>query len=389
MQQQRKKRVAMLGSTGSVGSSALALVRSMPERFRIVALSAGSRWKELARQIEEFKPEAAALANVRHKAELERAVGGAGVELLFGQEGLCELVRRDDVDVVLSAIAGWAGFSSAVEALKCGHLLALANKESLVVGGGMLLRLAKSGGGMILPVDSEHSAIMQALRSGRRQEVARVVITASGGPFWNLPAERLAEVTPEQALSHPTWSMGKKITIDSATLMNKALEVIEARWLFELEPDRIDVLIHPQSIIHAMVEFLDGSVVAQLGVPDMKLPIQFALLYPERVEGPVRRLDLAQVGRLEMFEPDHDRFPALKLGYEVARRGGTSGAALNAANEVAVRSFLEGRIRFTDIVPLVRDVLEGHEFIGEPDVAQLVETDRRAREETLKCLRRL
>jgi 1-deoxy-D-xylulose-5-phosphate reductoisomerase len=307
------------------------------------------------------------------------------VELAFGPEGVCELAALEDADVVVGAIMGWAGFAPAVRALERGRVLALANKEALVVGGEILRGVAQRSGGIILPVDSEQSAVLQAMRSGRREEVARVVITASGGPFRGMSKDRLERVTPEQALQHPTWRMGRKITIDSATMMNKALEIVETRWLFDVDPDRIQTVIHPQSIVHSLVEFVDGSVVAQLGVPDMKLPIQFALTYPDRVPGPVERLDLARIGSLELMEADPEEFPALTLGYEVARKGGTSGAVLNAANEVAVESFLQGKIKFTDIVPLVATVLRRHTVREHPDAADLERADRWARQEALQC----
>ncbi len=380
-----KKTVVVLGSTGSVGRSTLAVIRSMPERLEVLALGAGSQWQQLARQIEEFKPGAAALADARHRSSFERAVGETDVKLFFGPEGICELAALPEADVVMSAVSGWAGFPAAVAALKRGGVLALANKEALVVGGEILLALARSHGGTILPVDSEHSAIMQAMRGGRPEEIARVIITASGGPFRGMPNEELERVTPEQALRHPTWRMGRKVTIDSATLMNKAMEIVEARWLFGLKPDRIEVLIHPQSVIHSLVEFVDGSVLAQLGVPDMRLPIQFALTYPERVDGQVQRLDLAQVGRLELFKADTEEFPALALGYEVARAGGTSGAVLNAANEFAVEAFLKGKLAFTQIVPLVEEVLGRHQVVEGPGMEELTQADKWARQEAQRC----
>lgn len=386
MAENRRKRIVVLGSTGSIGESTLDVVRALPEHLEVVALGAGANWKQLARQVKEFRPAAAALADARYKSRFEDALGDrAGVQLFYGAEGICELAGWPEADVVVSAVSGWAGFPAAVAALKSGHVLALANKESLVVGGQLLLELTGSCGGTILPVDSEHCAIMQAMRCGTKEEVARVIITASGGPFLGVPKDELADVTPEQALHHPTWRMGRKVTLDCATLMNKALEIIETRWLFGLDPERIEVLIHPQSIIHSLVEFVDGAVIAQLGMPDMKLPIQFVLTYPDRVGGPVERLRLGQIGKLELFEPDLEELPALRLGYEVARTGGTSGAVLNAANEFAVESFLRGEIRFTDIVPLVEEVLRRHQVRENPDVAQIQQADRWAREEARLC----
>jgi 1-deoxy-D-xylulose-5-phosphate reductoisomerase len=382
----RRKRVVVLGSTGSIGESTLDVVRALPERLEVVALGAGANWRRLARQVEEFRPAATALADASCRSAFEDQLGDKnGMHLSYGPDGICELAGWPEADVVVSAVTGWAGFPAAVEALKSGHVLGLANKESLVVGGQILLELAGSCGGTILPVDSEHSAIMQAMRCGRREEVTRVIITASGGPFRGVPNDELADVTPEQALRHPTWRMGRKVILDCATLMNKALEIIETRWLFGLEPEKIEVLIHPQSIIHSLVEFVDGAVMAQLGVPDMKLPIQFVLMYPDRVAGPVERLRLGDVGKLELLEPDLEELPALRLGYEVARAGGTSGAVLNAANEFAVESFLRGEIRFTDIVPLVEEVLHRHQVRQDPDVAQIQQADQWAREEARLC----
>jgi len=381
----RKKRIVILGSTGSIGENALAVVRSLSDRFEVVGLCAGGRWRRLAEQAREFRPTAVALADEACRGELKLALGGMPVDAHFGPQGAAALAGMDGVDVVVSAISGWAGFPSAVAALERGRVLALANKEALVVGGPVLIELARRCAGTILPVDSEHSAILQAMRSGSRSEVARVIITASGGAFRDWDRAKLHDVTPEQALNHPTWEMGRKITIDSATLMNKALEIVEARWLFDLEPDRIQVIIHPQSIVHSFVEFVDGSVIAQLGVADMKLPIQFALTYPDRLVGPAPRLDLTSIGRLEFRPADLDRYPALKLGFQVARRGGTSGAVLNAANETAVDAFLNRRIRFTRVVAIVEEVLGRHSVVDEPDPHELTLADEWAREEARKC----
>jgi len=382
------KRIVVLGSTGSIGVNTLTVARSMPARLEVTALSANAQWEELARQIREFRPVAAAIADPEQLAPLKDAVGGLDVELLPGPDGVSELAGREDADIVVNAVTGWAGFAPTIRALEAGHVLALANKESLVVGGEIVMDLVARCGGTLLPVDSEQSAVLQAMRSGRAEEVARVIITASGGPFRGASKEVLRDVTPQQALQHPTWRMGSKITIDSATMMNKALEIIETHWLFDLEPDRIAVLIHPQSIVHGMVEFVDGSLVAQLGAPDMKLPIQLALTYPDRVAGPAQRLDLASAGNLELLAADPEEFPALALGYEVVRRGGASGAALNAANEAAVDLFLQGAIRFTDIVPLVAAALERfaprqpHRRL---DVADLERADCWARQEVVAC----
>ena len=303
------------------------------------------------------------------------------VGLLEGADAVQQLVSASEVDVVVAAIVGSAGLEGAWAALEAGKTLALANKETMVVAGPLVGRLAEQRGARILPVDSEHSAIFQALQSGRSEEVRRVILTASGGPFREFTGDQLSQVTVEQALAHPTWDMGPKITIDSATMMNKALEIVEARWLFDLQPDQIDVVVHPQSIVHSLVEFVDGSVLAQLSPPDMRLPIQYALTYPERWPCPAPQLDFASTLDLQFLPPDLDRFPALELGFEVARRGGTTGAVLNAANEAAVAGFLQGQLGFTDIVPACRSVLDHHEFDPHPTLTELMRLDAWAREE--------
>jgi 1-deoxy-D-xylulose-5-phosphate reductoisomerase len=307
-----------------------------------------------------------------------------GTELLLGASGLVQVARAAEVDVVLAAIVGSAGLPSTWAALEAKKTVALANKETLVMAGGLVTRLAAESGGRILPVDSEHSAIFQALRSGTHEEIERVVLTASGGPFRELSPEELKQVAVDDALAHPTWNMGQKITIDSATMMNKALEIIECRWLFDLKAEQIDVVIHPQSIVHSFVEFTDGSVVAQLGLPDMKLPIQYALEFPERRRGIAERLDWQAKWRLDFEPADAERFPAIGLGYECARSGGTTGAVLNAANEAAVKAFLNGELHFTEIVPACQSVLEAHEFESDPSLERLEELDRWARQEVTR-----
>jgi 1-deoxy-D-xylulose-5-phosphate reductoisomerase len=303
------------------------------------------------------------------------------VELLVGPDAVAKVAAEPEVDVVLSAIVGSAGLRGTWAALEAGKTLALANKESLVVAGPLVTALARENHAQILPVDSEHSAVFQALLAGRREEVRRVVLTASGGPFRKYTKQQLAEVTVAEALDHPTWDMGPKITIDSATLINKALEIIEARWLFDLEAEQIGVVIHPQSIVHSLVEYVDGSVIAQLSPPDMKLPIQYALHWPERRPGVAQKLDWSRALQLEFERPDFERFEALDLGLEVARVGGTAGAVLNAANEAAVSSFLNGEIGFDEIVPTCRHVLDSHDFDPNPTLDELLALDRWAREE--------
>ncbi|MDR4506171.1 MAG: 1-deoxy-D-xylulose-5-phosphate reductoisomerase [Candidatus Scalindua sp.] len=380
------KNVIILGSTGSVGTSALEVIRNLRHQFKVVGLSANSRWDILAEQINEFKPRSVSLVEEKWLGDLQKKVSEKSVHIRKGKESVCEIISQEDADIVISAIVGAAGLPAAIEVIRTGKTLALANKEALVMAGNLIMSMAKEKGVQILPVDSEHSAIFQALMAGKPNEVKRVIITASGGPFCNYPKENLSEVTLEEALKHPTWKMGQKITIDSATLMNKALEIIEAKWLFDLETTQIDVIIHPESIIHSLVEFCDGSVIAQMGLPSMKVPIQFALTYPHRENGNVENLDLAKLANLTFLKPDMDKFPALKLGYEAAEKGGTSGVTLNAANEIAVQAFLDRKIKFTDIATLVDKVMQKHTFIQDPDMKDIMLADDYARKETKKCL---
>ena len=380
------KNVVILGSTGSIGKNALDVIRNLRHKYKVVGLSANSRWELLAKQVEEFKPKSVSLADGRWIKELKNKLPQNSVQILTGTESVKEMVSKGDVDIVISAIVGAAGLPAAIEVIKNGKTLALANKEALVMAGGLIVSMAKKKGVNILPVDSEHSAIFQALRAGHPNEVKKVIITASGGPFRDYPKEKLSEVTKEEALNHPTWQMGQKITIDSATLMNKALEIIEAKWLFNLDSTQIDVIIHPESIVHSLVEFCDGSVIAQMGLPDMKVPIQYALTYPYRENGNVESLDLAKLGSLNFRKPDMDKFPALRLGYEVVEKGGTMGATLNAANEIAVQAFLERKIKFTDITKTVEHVMKKHNYIKDPDFEDIMHADEYARKETKKCI---
>lgn len=373
--------VAVLGSTGSIGRSTLDVVEASEGRMRIVAISAHRSVGLLAEQAGRVRPRWIVASDVEAARNRRWSDLPEGCELLLGEPGLDTVVSSPEVDVVVAAIVGSAGLKSTWAALQAGKRVALANKETLVMAGPLVTRLAAERGGQIIPVDSEHSAVFQALKAGRRQDVKRVILTASGGPFRNHTSQQLQNVTVDDALNHPTWRMGPKITVDSATMMNKALEIIEARWLFDLSPDQIDVVVHPQSIVHSLVEFVDGSVVAQMSPPDMKLPIQYAITYPERTPGAAAGLDLSQSLQLDFEPPDHDRFPALNLGLEVAREGGTAGAVLNAANEAAVASFLAGDLAFNEIVPACRGVLEQHHFESQPTLERLFELDRWAREE--------
>jgi 1-deoxy-D-xylulose-5-phosphate reductoisomerase len=380
--QPHPEKVVILGSTGSVGRSALGVLEhDGGSTLRAFGLSAHSRWEDLVAQARAFRPRFVAITDPEAAARVDGRLRGTGTELLTGLDGIVRMVQDPETDRVLTAIVGAAGLRGTWAALEAGKTIALANKETLVVAGPLVTDLARRRGATILPVDSEHSAIFQAMRSGARAEVRRVILTSSGGPFRGRSARELAGVTREQALDHPTWRMGPKITIDSATLMNKALEVIEARWLFDLRPEQIEVVIHPESVVHSMVEFVDGSVVAQLSPPDMRLPIQYALTYPDRRDGPSPRLDLSRAMSLRFEPPDRETFPALDLGFEVMRRGGTAGAALNAANEAAVARFLDGSIGFLDIPRACRAALEHHPFDPRPTLDDLWRVDAWARQE--------
>jgi 1-deoxy-D-xylulose-5-phosphate reductoisomerase len=353
------KRITLLGATGSIGLRTLDLVSSFPEEFSVVGLAArGSNVERLADMCQKYQPRAVALLEADSRDRLARLLSPPRPELLAGAEGLEALARDVDADIVVSALVGGAGLLPTMAAILAGRTLALANKETLVMAGALMTAAARARGVKLLPVDSEHSAVFQCLHGHSRADVHRILLTASGGPFRETPKARLATVTVEDALQHPTWKMGAKITIDSATLMNKGLEIIEARWLFDLAPDQVQVVVHPQSIIHSMVEYIDGSVIAQLGVADMGVPILYALTYPERRPTPAARLDLVRVGQLTFHEPDQDKFPCLRLARAALEVGGAAPVILNAANEVAVAAFLDRRVRFTEISELIEQALE-------------------------------
>lgn len=381
------KNVIILGSTGSIGTNTLEVISDLSDQYRVVGLAANTQWELLAEQIGRFQPSWASLADEDSYGNLKNRLGAqSGAQILHGIESLAATSLFNEVDIVVSAIMGAAGLHTAIEALKGRKRLAIANKEVLVMAGEIVMPLARETGAQIVPIDSEHSAILQSLRAGSEPEISKIILTASGGPFYNMPEDELAAVTPGQALKHPTWEMGQKITIDSATLMNKALEIIEAKWLFGLDVSQIDVVVHPQSIIHSMVEFCDGSVIAQMGLPDMRTPIQFAITYPERRPVNVEKLDLTKLSCLEFSSPDTEKFGALKLGYEAARVGGTMGSVLNAANEVAVDAFLNNQISFTDITKLVKTTMDNHLVINNPCLDSVIEADGWARQEVNKCL---
>ena len=382
---QPRNRIAVLGSTGSIGTSCLDVIAANGERLELVGLTAHRRSDLLAEQCRKFKPRWAVLSDESRRAEISLEQWPRETELLVGPDGIERLAAHPDVDTVVCGIVGAAGLRGAWAAVESGKRVAIANKETLVVAGPLVMQLAAKTGAELIPVDSEHSAIFQCLQAGRRSDVKRIILTASGGPFRGWSKSRLeTEVTIERALAHPTWQMGPKITVDSATMMNKALEIIEARWLFGLDADQISVVVHPQSIVHSLVEFVDGSVVAQLSPPDMKLPIQYALTYPERWPGISPTMDWSASHQFDFFAPDFDAFPALQLGFEVARRGGSSGAVLNAANEVAVQRFLEGSLKFTDIPRACREILNAHNDDPSPTLSELLRQDARAREEMLR-----
>ncbi len=376
------RRIALLGSTGSVGEQTLAIAAGFPDRYRVVALAAGRQLGKLAEQVRRFRPELVAVADAEGARELKAKLGPDAPRIAFGPQGLLE-VAAHPAELVVSALVGAVGLEPTLAAIRAGRDVALANKEVLVMAGALVLREVRARGTSLLPVDSEHSAIFQALAGQRREDVARLVLTASGGPFRTWSEAQIARASVEQALRHPNWDMGPKITIDSATLMNKGLEVIEARWLFDVPPARVDVLVHPQSIVHSLVEFVDGSVLAQLGLPDMRVPIAVALAHPERLPLDLPRLDLAAIGELSFEVPDRKRFPCLDLAYAALRASEAAPAVLNAANEVAVAAFLAGRIRFPAIAAANAAVLEAHaaEVGGARlrDLADVREADRRAR----------
>ena len=375
------KRVALLGATGSVGTAAVDVVRRHPDRFRIVAMAAGERGDALLGLGRGVGAETLVLMSEEAADSLRPNLRAGDPDLRTGSSALLEIVCDPRIDIVLQATSGAAGLEATLAAVRAGKHVALANKESLVVAGPLVMREARRFGAEIVPVDSEHSAIFQCLRAGSRDEVRRVILTASGGPFRGRHASTLSAITPAEALDHPTWTMGKRITIDSATLMNKALEVIEARWLFDLEPDQIDVVVHPQSVVHSMVEFVDGSVVAQMGAPDMRIPIAFALGWPDRLPASQPRFSWRDYQNLTFEAPDTETFPALRLGFEAATRGGTAGAALNAADEVAVSRFLAGDLSFPGIAALCEQTLADHSFSADPTLDDLVAVDRWARDE--------
>jgi 1-deoxy-D-xylulose-5-phosphate reductoisomerase len=375
------KKIAILGSTGSIGKNALRVVDSLGPEYKIASLSAHSSVELLAEQARLYKPEFVAITNPDYTGQLSELLGDLDIEILSGPDGLIKIVEFPQVDIVLTAVVGAAGLHAVLAAGRKGKRLAIANKEPLVIAGELLRKETTNSGGVILPVDSEHSAVFQAMQSGSKEQVNKIILTASGGPFRQADPDDLRDVTLEQALAHPVWDMGPKITIDSATMMNKAFEIIEARWLFDMPVEKIEVLIHPESIIHSIVEFVDGSMIAQLGQPDMCLPIQYALTYPQRVTGIAKALRLEDIGTLNFEKPNLKTFRALTLGYEVARTGGTAPVVFNAANEAAVEEFLAGRIKFVNIVEIIENCLNRHNVKTATCIEDVLEADAWARRE--------
>ena len=380
------KKLSILGATGSIGVSTLEIVAAHPERFQVVALTAGNNMDLLKRQVALFSPQVVSVMSEKLARELANSLPSPKPEILWGVPGMIAAATAADAEMVVAAIVGAAGLVPTAAAIRAGKDIALANKETLVTAGGLIMKMVQENRVKLYPVDSEHSAVFQSLEGHRREDVKRIILTASGGPFLTMPLHQLSKVSVTDALNHPNWSMGQKISIDSATMVNKGLEVIEARWLFNVPGDRISVNIHPQSIIHSMVEYIDGCVMAQLGVPDMKAPIAYALTYPERTVSGVKPLDLTKLSGLTFFKPDHLRFPALQLAYRAMKDGESMPAVLNAANEIAVEAFLIGRIGFTDIPIAIERTMDVHQPHSLGTIEEVLSVDRWARKKTRELL---
>jgi len=378
------KMISLLGSTGSIGVNALDVVRRNPDRFAVAAMTAGSNVELFAQQVKEFKPSLISVFNSSKLEELKELLKGEDVEILTGEEGTVNVATHSDISLVVSAIVGSAGLAPSMAAIKSGKDLAIANKETLVVAGELVLREAK-GKVNIIPIDSEHSAILQALNGEKQERIKKIILTGSGGPFRTFSREQMENVTVKEALNHPNWSMGAKITIDSATMMNKGLEWIEAKWLFGLDTC-VEIIVHPQSIIHSMIEFVDTSIMAQLGMPDMRVPIAYALTYPDRIECDFPSLDLAEMKQLTFEEPDYEKFPCIKLAQEALETGQTMPAVLNAANEVAVQAFLDEAIPFKDIAETIRTTMHNHKCHAIDSLEDVQIADQWAREEAKKLI---
>lgn len=383
------KRVSIIGSTGSVGRQSLDVIRRNEDRFSVAALAAGENMELLLEQATEFKPGMVALRNTEKAAMLKRDLAGLNIEVYGGEEGILRCAADNEADMLVNAMVGISGFLPTLRAIRSGKDIALANKETLVAGGSLVKEEAKRYGIRIVPVDSEHSAIFQCIGNTPLEQVKRIILTASGGPFFGKTSADLQMVTIGDALNHPNWKMGRKITVDSATLMNKGLEVIEARWLFDVQADNIDVVVHPQSIVHSMVEFVDGAVLAQLGTPDMRIPIQYALTYPERRKSEFPVYDPVSAGKLEFFSPDTRTFPCLELAYRALEEGGTMPAVLNGANEAAVASFLQGYLQFASIPEVIQRVMEKHDTALKYDMEEILYWDEWSRKEAKRIIERI
>jgi 1-deoxy-D-xylulose-5-phosphate reductoisomerase len=379
------KKISLLGSTGSIGVNTLDVVERYPEKFQVCALSTGSNVELFATQIRKFKPALAALYDSTKVDVLKELVGDLDVEIVSGQEGTVSIASFPDADIVVSGVVGSAGLLPALAAIKAGKNLALANKETLVIAGELVLKEAARNNTQIIPIDSEHSAIFQALNGEKIERIKKIILTASGGPFRNFTLKQMESVTVKDALNHPNWSMGAKITIDSSTMMNKGLEYIEAKWLFGPEIP-VEIIVHAQSIIHSMIEFVDTSIIAQMGIPDMRVPIAYALTYPDRYESDLPSLDLSSIGNLTFEAPDFDRFPCLKLAMDAIEMGQTMPAVLNAANEIAVRAFLDRLITYKDISEIIRMVMYNHRPVPLQEMQDVLDADLWAREETTKFI---
>lgn len=382
-----KKQIAILGSTGSIGTQALQVIEEHPDLYEAYVLTANNKVELLIQQARKFMPEAVVIANPQKYAELKEALKDLPIKVYAGEDALCQVIEAGPIDMVLTAMVGYAGLRPTMNAIKAGKVIALANKETLVVAGDLINKMANKYNTVILPVDSEHSAVFQCLSGEYNNKVEKVILTASGGPFRHFTMEQLATVTKEQALKHPNWKMGAKITIDSASMMNKGFEVIEAKWLFDVRPEQIEVVVHPQSVIHSMVQFEDGAVMAQLGMPDMRLPIQYAFSYPKRIHSSFERLDFTKMASLTFEKPDTERFRNLGLAYEALHRGGNMPCIVNAANEVVVAAFLHDRISFMGMSDVIEKAMQKATFVQNPTYDDYVQTDaevRRLAEEMIK-----
>jgi 1-deoxy-D-xylulose-5-phosphate reductoisomerase len=382
---EQKRRIAILGSTGSIGTQALDVISHHPDLFQVEMLSAGSNAELLIAQARKFNPNAVVICNKDKYKEVKDALEPLDIKVFAGVESAGDLAGGNNVDIVLASMVGFSGLAPTISAMKKGKVIALANKETLVAAGSIISRLSRECGSPLIPVDSEHSAIFQSLQ-GERAQIEKLLLTASGGPFFNLPAEKFNDITVEQALNHPNWKMGSKVTIDSASMMNKGLEIMEAAWLFNIPVEKIEVVVHPQSIIHSMVQFSDGSIKAQLGYPDMRVPIQYALSYPNRIDLDTKRISFPELKQLTFFSPDLEKFPCLRIAYDSFKKGGNIPCAMNAANEVAVASFLRGEIKFTQIPLVIEKTLEKCNFVASPSVEDIFSTDRQSKERAQEVL---